>query len=95
MTGKFGMFDTEAERDAWVAERDRIIAAEAVTLAHIGITGPDDLVAKYSELCHLYETGQIRQPGEPGYLTSDEARAFADNVLTILHGGPWRSAADS
>jgi hypothetical protein len=23
-------------------------------------------------------------------MTSDEARVFADRVLVIMHGGPWR-----
>jgi acetyl esterase/lipase len=91
--GKFGMFDTAEERDAFVAERDRLIAEEAAALAHIGITGPDDLVAKYSALCHLYEAGWVPEPGEI-LSTSDEAREFADRVLVIKHGGAWRSGND-
>ena len=91
MTGQFGMFPGRETRDAWVALRDRQIAAEAATLARVGITGPGDLCTKYGHLCHLYETGELPQPGEFGLLTSDEARAFADKVLTIMHGAPWRS----
>jgi hypothetical protein len=90
MSGQFGMFPDRETRDAWVAERDRLIAAEAATLAGIGITGSEDLCTKYGYLCHLYETGELPQPGEFGLLTSDEARAFADKVLTIMYGGPWR-----
>lgn len=86
----FGMFETEQERDAWVAYRDRTIATAAEMLKGIGITGPDDFVAKYSALCHLYETGEV--PGESEIMhTSDEARAFAYGVLKIMHGGPWRT----
>jgi hypothetical protein len=88
----FGMFETEEERDAWVAWRDRTIAAEAETLKGIGITGPDDFVAKYSALCHLYMTGEVPGEGEVMH-TSDEARAFADGVLEIMHGGPWRTGS--
>ena len=90
--GRFGIFPDRETRDAWVALRDRRIAAEAAALARIGITGPDDLCAKYGQLCHLYETGELPEPGEFGLLTSVEARAFADKVLTIMHGGPWREA---
>jgi hypothetical protein len=90
MTGKFGMFDTAEERDAWVAQRDRAIADEAATLAHIGITSADDLVEKYGALCHLYMTGEVPGPGDLQH-TSDEARMFADGVLEIMHGEPWRS----
>jgi hypothetical protein len=90
MTGKFGMFDTEEERDAFVAERDRLIAAEAEALKDIGITSADDLVKKYGALCHLYMTGEVPGPGDLQH-TSDEARAFADGVLEIMHGGPWRT----
>lgn len=92
MTGKFGMFETAEERDAWVAQRDRLIAAEAETLKGAGITGPGDFVAKYAALCHLYMTGEV--PGEDEVtLSSDEARAFADGVLEIMHGGPWRTGS--
>ena len=90
MTGKFGMFDTAEERDAFVAWRDQKIADEAETLKGIGITGPDDFVAKYGALCHLYMTGEVPGPGDIQH-TSDEAREFADGVLEIMHGGPWRS----
>jgi hypothetical protein len=90
VTGQFGMFPDRESRDAWVAQRDREIDAEAATLAHIGIAGPDDLCDKYGYLCHLYETGELPQPGEIGLLTSDDARAFADKMLVIMHGGPWR-----
>ena len=89
MSKSFGMFDTAAERDAWVAERDRKIAAEAAALAGVGITGADDLVEKYGALCHLYMTGEVPGPGDIQH-TSDEAREFADGVLEIMHGGPWR-----
>jgi hypothetical protein len=83
------MFKTAEERDAWVAQRDHAIADEAEALKGIGITGPDDLVSKYSALCHLYETGEV--PGEDEIMhTSDEARMFADGVLEIMHGGSWR-----
>ena len=71
MTGQFGIFPDRETRDAWVALRDRRIAAEAAALARIGITGPDDLCAKYGQLCHLYETGELPEPGEFGLLTSD------------------------
>ena len=89
MTGKFGMFDTEAERDAWVAERDRRIALEAEQLKGIGIKDADDLVSKYSALCDLYE--RVRHgmdlDADPDFLmTSDEARAAADRVLEIMQG---------
>ena len=90
MTGKFGMFDTAEERDAFVAERDRVIAAEAEALKGIGITSADDLVEKYGALCHLYMTGEVPGPGDLQH-TSDEARAFADGVLEIMYGGPWRT----
>ena len=86
----FGMFDTAEERDAWVAERDRKIAADAATLAHIGITGADDFVEKYAALCHLYMTGEVPGPDDVIF-TGDEARMFADGVLEIMHGGPWRN----
>jgi hypothetical protein len=89
VTGKFGMFDTAEERDAFVAERDRAIAAEAEALKDIGITSADDLVEKYGALCHLYMTGEVPGPGDIQH-TSDEAREFADGVLEIMHGGPWR-----
>jgi hypothetical protein len=90
MTGKFGMFDTEAERDAFVAERDRRLAEEAEELKGIGIKNADDLVSKYSALCDLYE--RIRHDMDPVadpddvLMTSDEARAFADRVLEIMQG---------
>jgi hypothetical protein len=90
MTGKFGMFDTEEERDAFVAEHARLIAAGAEALKDIGITSADDLVKKYGALCHLYMTGEVPGPGDLQH-TSDEARAFADGVLEIMHGGPWRT----
>jgi hypothetical protein len=83
------MFKTAEERDAWVAQRDRVIAAEAETLKGIGITGADDFVEKYGALCHLYMTGEVPGPGDLQH-TSDEARSFADGVLEIMHGGPWR-----
>jgi hypothetical protein len=66
-----------------------VIAAEAETLKGIGITGADDLVEKYGALCHLYMTGEVPGPGDLQH-TSDEARSFADGVLEIMHGGPWR-----
>jgi hypothetical protein len=93
--GEYGAFNTEQERDEWVAERDRAIAEEAERLKGIGITGADDLAAKYADLCNLYETvyhtGETEVHGEMLPLTSDSARAFADKVLEIMHGGPWRS----
>jgi hypothetical protein len=90
----FGMFDSAAERDAWVARRDAALAQEAAGLRHIGIADADDLAAKYGELCDLFERtwhGLDLTP-EPGdiSLTSDEARAAADRVLEIMNGGPWR-----
>ena len=85
----FGMFETAEERDAWVAQRDRVIAAEAEALKGIGITSADDLVEKYGALCHLYMTGEVPGPGDLQH-TSDDARMFADGVLEIMHGGPWR-----
>ena len=92
MTGKFGMFETEAERDAWVAERDRRLAEEAEELKGIGIKNADDLVSKYSALCDLYEhvrawhgMDPVTDPFEV-LLTSDDARAFADRVLEIMQG---------
>ena len=90
MTGKFGMFDTEAERDAWVAERDRRLALEAEQLKVIGIKDADDLASKYSALCDLYE--RVRHDmdltaGPDDFLmTSDEARAAANRVLEIMQG---------
>lgn len=90
MTGKFGMFDTEAERDAWVAERDRRIALEAEQLKGIGIKDAADLVSKYSALCDLYE--RVRHDMDPAagpddvLMTSDEARGFANRVLEIMQG---------
>jgi hypothetical protein len=90
MTGKFGIFSTEAERDAWVAERDRRIALEAEQLKDIGIKDADDLISKYSALCDLYE--RVRHDmdltPEPGdvLMTSDEARAAANRVLEIMTG---------
>ena len=89
VSGPFGMFDTAEERDAWVAERDRVIAAEAEALKGIGITSTDDLVKKYGSLCHLYMTGEVPGPGDLQH-TSDDARRFADGVLEIMHGAPWR-----
>ena len=89
MTGKFGMFDTEAERDAWVAERDRRLAEEAEELKGIGIKDADDLVSKYSALCDLYERvlHGMDLTADPDFLmTSDEARAAADRVLEIMQG---------
>jgi hypothetical protein len=47
-------------------------------------------VKKYGALCHLYMTGEVPGPGDLQH-TSDEARAFADGVLEIMHGGPWRT----
>lgn len=94
MTGKFGMFDTEAERDAWVAERDRLIDLEAGQLKDVGIKDADDLCGKYGALCDLFERiyhgwDLVPAPDDPK-MTSDEARAAADRVLEIMHGGPWR-----
>lgn len=91
MSKSFGMFDTAEERDAWVAQRDRVIAAEAAALKGIGITSADDLVEKYGALCHLWMTGEVPGPGDLQH-TSDDARAFADGVLEIMHGGPWRTS---
>jgi hypothetical protein len=91
MSGKFGMFDTEAERDAFVAERDANLARQAERLQGIGIKDADDLVAKYAALCDLFEGLPWRQHG-PGLddgdflLTSDEAREAADRVLEIMQG---------
>jgi hypothetical protein len=71
------------------------LAAEAETLKHIGITGPDDLAGKYAELCDLYERTVCKDFAESMpeglKLTSDDARAFADRVLEIMHGGPYRA----
>jgi hypothetical protein len=90
MTGKFGMFDTEAERDAWVAERDRHIALEAEQLEGIGIKDADDLVGKYSALCDLYERVRhgmdLTADPDDVLMTSDEAREFASRVLEIMQG---------
>jgi hypothetical protein len=91
MTGKYGMFDTEAERDAWVAERDRGIAEEAALLKPIGIKDAKDLVDKYSALCDLFERvrhdwGLVPEDDDP-LVTSDVARAAANRVLEIMQGG--------
>jgi hypothetical protein len=83
------MFKTAEERDAWVAQRDHAIADEAETLKGVGITSADDLVEKYGALCHLYMTDEVPGPGDILH-TSDDARRFADGVLEIMHGGPWR-----
>lgn len=88
MTGQFGMFDTEAERDAWVAERDRRIALEAEQLKGIGIKDADDLVSKYAALCDLYERARhgmdLTADPDDVLMTSDEARAAANRVLEIM-----------
>ena len=90
---KFGMFDTEEERDEFIAWRDRTQAEEADRLKGIGITDADNLNRKYAQLCNLWETGEIQRDDEIGF-TSDEAREFADKVFTIMHGGPWRNPAE-
>ena len=95
---KYGAFNTEQERDAFVAWRDRTLADEAERLKGIGITGADDLADKFTRLCNLYETichtGELEdEDGEMLPLTSDNARAFATRVLEIMYGGPWRSEA--
>lgn len=90
MTGKYGMFDTEAERDAFVAERDRHLAQEAEELKGIGIKDVDDLVHKYAQLCDLFERvihGEDLIPESDDFLmTSDEARSAASRVLEIMQG---------
>lgn len=90
MTGKYGMFDTEAERDAWVAERDQRIADDALRLKGIGIKDAADLADKYGELCDLFERvihGWDLVPGcDDPRMTSDEARAAANRVLEIMQG---------
>jgi len=90
--GKFGMFDTEAERDAWVAERDRSIALDAIRLKGIGIKDDNDLVAKFGALCDLFERfwrGGDLVPGcDDPMLTSDASRAAATRVLEIMQGAP-------
>jgi hypothetical protein len=88
MTGKFGMFDTEAERDAFVAERDRRIVQRAEQLKDIGIKDADDFVSKYGQLCELFESFRHgRSLNDDDFLlTSDEARAAANRVLEIMQG---------
>jgi hypothetical protein len=88
--GKYGVFDTEAERDAFIAWGDKSLAEEAERLKGIGITDADDLNWKYGQLCHLWETGEVQGPDDVG-LTRDEARLFADKVFIIMYGGQWRS----
>jgi hypothetical protein len=96
MSGKFGMFDTEAERDAFVAERDRLLALEAERLKGVGIKDADDLCRKYGELCDLFERvlhGYDLDDDADFEMTSDYAREAADRVLEIMHGGPWREGS--
>jgi hypothetical protein len=85
-----GVFDSEAERIAFNELVERTQAEEAEHLKGVGITSVDDLNEKYGQLCNLWETGEILGPGDIG-LTSDEAREFADKVLIIMNGGPWRA----
>jgi hypothetical protein len=88
--GKYGMFETKEELDAFIAWRDKTIGEEAERLKGIGIKDQDDFIDKYSALCNLWETGEVADE-DTIILTSDSAREFADKVLQIMYGGPWRN----
>jgi len=93
--GPFGMFGDEADRDAWVAQRDAAIAAEAARGSRAGITDAEDLATTYSVLCDLAERAWHGLPLTPGPgdtgMTSGEARAAAGRMLDMMNGGSWRA----
>ena len=61
-----GPFGGEAEHDAWVAQRDAAIAAEAGRRSRACITDAEDLATKYSVLCDLFERAWHGLPLTPG-----------------------------
>ena len=84
----------EAIREFLKAQTER----EAERLRDIGIKDGADLTHKYAQLCTLYELAVTDSPPDldlhielaDTFLSSDDARRFADRVLEIMHGAPWR-----